>query len=52
MFDQTLFMMLGECMCMGVYLILKFIYRDDPSKIDGDALPMNPMILWGVSLFH
>jgi len=46
---QTLFMMLGECMCMGVYLILKFIYRDDPSKIDGDALPMNPMILWGAA---
>jgi len=44
---QTMFMMLGECMCMVAYLILKFIvYKDNPKKLDGDAKPMNPLVLW------
>jgi len=44
---QTMFMMLGECMCMVAYLILKYIvYKDDPKKVDGDAKPMNPLVLW------
>jgi len=44
---QTLFMMLGECMCMAAYIFLKYvIYRKDPKKVDGDALPMNPLVLW------
>jgi len=47
-FVQTLFMMLGECLCMGVYLILKYVvYKDTPEVIDGpDAKPMNPLVLW------
>jgi len=47
-FVQTLFMMLGECMCMIAYLILKYIvFRDDPERVDGpNALPMNPLVLW------
>jgi len=44
---QTMFMMLGECLCMVAYLVLKYIvYRGDPKKVDGDALPMNPLVLW------
>ena len=43
-------MMLGECLCMVAYLILKYVvYKDNPEKIDGDALPMNPLVLWPVS---
>jgi len=47
-FVQTLFMMFGECMCMGAYLILKYVvYKDTPEVIDGpDAKPMNPLVLW------
>jgi len=47
-FVQTLFMMLGECMCMGVYLILKYVvYKENPEKIDGDnPTPMSPLVLW------
>jgi len=47
-FVQTLFMMLGECLCMVAYLVLKYIvYKDNPEKVDGpDALPMNPLVLW------
>jgi len=47
-FVQTLFMMLGECLCMVAYLILKYVvYKDTPEVIDGpDAKPMNPLVLW------
>jgi len=47
-FVQTLFMMFGECLCMGAYLILKYVvYKDNPEVIDGpDAKPMNPLVLW------
>jgi len=47
-FVQTLFMMFGECLCMGAYLILKYVvYKDTPEVIDGpDAKPMNPLVLW------
>jgi len=46
-FVQTLFMMLGESMCMIVYGILKYVvYKDDKQKIDGDMLPMSPLVLW------
>jgi len=32
---------------MVAYLILKYIvYKDDPKKVDGDAKPMNPLVLW------
>jgi hypothetical protein len=43
-------MMLGECMCMAVYLILKYVvYKDNPEKVDGDdPKPMNPLVLWPV----
>jgi len=44
---QTLFMMLGECLCMVAYLILKYVvHKNDHKKVDGDALPMNPLVLW------
>jgi len=44
---QTLFMMLGESMCMLVYVINKYVrHRADPSAADGDALEMNSLILW------
>ena len=47
---QTLFMMLGESMCMVVYVINKYIvHRADPAAVDGDALDMNPLVLWPVS---
>ena len=46
---QTMFMMLGESLCMVAYLVLKYIvYKDDPKKVDGDALEMNPLVLWPV----
>jgi len=47
-FVQTLFMMLGECLCMGAYLILRYVvYKDTPEVIDGpDPKPMNPLVLW------
>merc|ERR1711970_309720 len=47
-FVQTLFMMLGECLCMVAYLIVKYVvYKDTPEVIDGpDAKPMNPLVLW------
>lgn len=49
-FVQTLFMMLGETMCMVVYWILKYgVYRNDHKKIDGDMIPMNPLVLWPAS---
>jgi len=49
---QTLFMMFGECMCMVVYLILKYIVnKEDPEKFDGEALPMNPLVLWPAAAF-
>ena len=36
-------------MCMAAYIFLKYvIYRKDPKKVDGDALPMNPLVLWPV----
>merc|ERR1719454_356270 len=40
--------MLGECLCMGAYLILRYVvYKDTPEVIDGpDAKPMNPLVLW------
>jgi hypothetical protein len=49
---QTLFMMLGKCICMGVYLILKhFVYKATPEKVDGiNPKPMNPFVLWPVGL--
>ena len=49
---QTLFMMFGECLCMGAYLILKYVvYKDTPEVIDGpDAKPMNPLVLWPVAV--
>jgi len=32
---------------MVAYLVLKYIvYKDDPKKVDGDALEMNPLVLW------
>lgn len=44
---QTLFMMLGESMCMLVYVINKYIvHRADPASVDGDSLDMNPLVLW------
>jgi len=44
---QTLFMMLGESMCMVVYVVNKYIvHRKDPAAVDGDALEMNPLVLW------
>jgi len=44
---QTLFMMLGESMCMLVYVINKYVvHRADPAAVDGDALDMNPLVLW------
>lgn len=47
---QTMFMMMGECLCMVAYLILKYVvYKDDPKKVDGDALEMNPLVLWPAS---
>jgi len=34
-------------MCMLVYVINKYVrHRDDPSAADGDALDMNPLVLW------
>jgi len=47
-FVQTLFMMLGECLCMVAYLILKYVvYKENPEKVDGEnPLPMNPLVLW------
>lgn len=43
--------MFGECMCMVVYLILKYVVnKEDPEKFDGEALPMNPLVLWPVSI--
>jgi len=47
-FVQTLFMMLGECLCMVAYLILKYVvYRKTPEVIDGEnPIPMNPLVLW------
>jgi len=47
---QTLFMMLGESMCMVVYWIFRYgVYRNEPKKIDGDMIPMNPLVLWPAS---
>jgi len=44
---QTLFMMLGESLCMVVYVVNKYIvHRDDPKSVDGDALDMSPLVLW------
>ena len=45
-------MMFGECLCMGAYLILKYVvYKDTPEVIDGpDAKPMNPLVLWPVAV--
>jgi len=43
---QTLFMMLGETMCMVAYLILKHYHRDHPEELDGGAKPMNPLVMW------
>jgi len=50
-FVQTLFMMLGESMCMIVYGILRYgVFKNDPKKIDGDKLPMSPLVLWPAAL--
>jgi len=51
-FVQTLFMMLGECLCMVAYLILKyFVYKKNPEKLDGEnPIPMNPLIMWPAAL--
>lgn len=44
---QTLFMMMGESLCMLVYVINKYIvHRADPASVDGDSLDMNPLVLW------
>lgn len=43
-------MMLGESMCMLVYVINKYVrHRANPSAADGDALEMNSLILWPVT---
>jgi len=50
-FVQTFFMMLGECLCLVVYGFLKYVvYRKNPEKVDGDALPMNPLVLWPAAM--
>lgn len=49
---QTLFMMLGESACMVAYLVLKWIHREHPEKVDGEARPMNPLIMWPVGLSY
>jgi len=41
---QAMFMMLGECLCMCAFLIIKFINRKKPSQ--SDEKPCNPMILY------
>jgi len=43
---QTLFMMLGETMCMVAYYCLKYYHRDHPEIVDGAAKPMNPLVMW------
>lgn len=47
-FVQTLFMMLGECLCMVAYLIMKHVvHRKNPELVDGpNPIPMNPLVLW------
>ena len=49
---QTLFMMLGETMCFGGYYFLKYVInRKNPDAVDGNAKPINPLMLYPVSLF-
>jgi len=43
---QTLFMMLGETMCMLAYMLLKWYHKDHPEKVDGEAKSMNPLVMW------
>ena len=43
---QTLFMMLGETLCFGGYFIMKYIiHRKDPEAFDGNAKPVNPLLM-------
>lgn len=44
---QAMFMMLGETLCMGAFMIMKFINRKKPDT--SGELPMNPMVLFPAS---
>ena len=44
-------MMLGETMCFGGYYFLKYVInRKNPDAVDGDAKPINPLMLYPVSV--
>jgi len=48
---QTLFMMLGETMCFGAYYFMKYVVnKKNPDALDGNAKPMNPLLLFPASL--
>ena len=39
-------MMLGETLCFGGYFIMKYIInRKDPEAFDGNAKPVNPLLM-------
>ena len=39
-------MMLGETLCFGGYFIMKYIiHRKDPEAFDGNAKPVNPLLM-------
>ena len=43
--------MLGETMCFGAYFFMKYVInRENPAAIDGNAKPMNPLILLPAAL--
>jgi len=44
---QAMFMMLGECLCMLAFMIMKFINRKKPDT--SGELPMNPLVLFPAS---
>ena len=43
-------MLLGESLCLPAYLVLKWVVREHPERLEGEAKPVNPLVLWPVGL--
>ena len=46
-------MMIGESLCFLAYFFLKYVvYRKDPSSFDANRKPVNPLIIFPVTILN
>ena len=47
---QTLMMMIGEVLCLGVYFFMKYVvHREDPEAYDNTSKSVSPFIMLPVT---